>query len=275
MRQIIQRYNIQLSWFSAVALGCALLFLLTGTSYALPATATWTKDGSIKYNGKTYSQVVVEPTGKQTRYYVSGDDYNCPKSGDIFFNGTNPNKAKKATYEGYDRSAGTTGCVLVGATVSKTVTFTNKSTAGDVTPTPLPGAGGSQGSDGSQHALSDENYCKSQDGRESDPALCGTPCKDADNCSLTAKYINPIINKFLVPLAVIAVIIGIIWGAITYITSGGDPQRVALGKSRITKALLALLLFIFLYALLNWLIPGGLTSSPPPPTTPTDPGALM
>jgi hypothetical protein len=62
----------------------------------------------------------------------------------------------------------------------------------------------------------------------------------------------------LAPLAIIAVIIGVLWGAIRYITSGGDAQKVAEGKDKIQKALLGLLAFIFLYALLNWLLPGGL-----------------
>lgn len=94
---------------------------------------------------------------------------------------------------------------------------------------------------------------------EADPAVCGnSQCKDAEHCDLTTKYVNPIINKFLAPLAILAVIIGIIWGSIQYTTSGGDSQKVAEAKGKIQKALLALVVFIFLYALLNWLMPGGL-----------------
>ena len=105
---------------------------------------------------------------------------------------------------------------------------------------------------------SDLQACEASGGLQPDPALCGTPCKDADNCNLVTRYANPLINKFLAPLAILAVIIGIIWGAIQYITSAGDAQKVAEGKSKIQKALFGLLAFIFLYALLNWLIPGGL-----------------
>lgn len=100
--------------------------------------------------------------------------------------------------------------------------------------------------------------CGTVDGRTGDPAKCTLPCKDAEDCNKVTKYINLVINRFLAPLAILAVIIGIIWGAITYIISAGDPQKVAEGKNRITKALLGLVGFIFLYALLNWLIPGGL-----------------
>jgi hypothetical protein len=91
-----------------------------------------------------------------------------------------------------------------------------------------------------------------------DKALCAPKCKDSNDCNFTKTYINPFINKFLAPLAILAVVIGIIWGAIEYSTAAGDAQKVASGKGKIQKALIGLLGFIFLYALLNWIIPGGL-----------------
>ena len=54
------------------------------------------------------------------------------------------------------------------------------------------------------------------------------------------------------------VIIGsIIVAGIQYSASGGDPQAAAKAKSRISSTLTALVIFIFSYALLNYLIPGG------------------
>lgn len=95
-----------------------------------------------------------------------------------------------------------------------------------------------------------------------DKALCNACTSSggetSQDCNLTKKYLNPFINKFLAPLAILSVIIGIIWGSITYATSAGDAQKAADGKSKIQKALIGLLAFIFLYAFLNWLIPGGL-----------------
>ena len=94
-----------------------------------------------------------------------------------------------------------------------------------------------------------------------DPALCSACNKDGQpdqDCNLTKKYLNPIINKFLAPLAILAVIIGIIWGSIEFATSAGDAQKAASGKGKIQKALIGLLAFIFLYAFLSWLMPGGL-----------------
>lgn len=91
-----------------------------------------------------------------------------------------------------------------------------------------------------------------------DQALCAPKCQNSSDCNLTKKYINPFINKFLAPMAILAVIIGIIWGSIEFATSAGDAQRAASGKGKIQNALIGLIAFIFLYAFLNWLLPGGL-----------------
>lgn len=73
---------------------------------------------------------------------------------------------------------------------------------------------------------------------------------------LYAKYINPLINV-LTTIVGIVVVIGIILGAIQFSTSAGDPQKAANGKNHIRNALLGLLAYILLYALLQFLIPGG------------------
>ncbi len=94
-----------------------------------------------------------------------------------------------------------------------------------------------------------------------DPAADSNSCKQvpvtASNCDLISKYLNPFINT-LAALVGVAVVIAIVIGAIQYGSSAGDPQRVAAAKARIRNALVALITFIFLYALLNFLIPGGL-----------------
>jgi hypothetical protein len=56
----------------------------------------------------------------------------------------------------------------------------------------------------------------------------------------------------------IVVVIAVIIGAIEFISSGGDPQRVASGKQHITNALIGLFAYILLFAFLQFLIPGGL-----------------
>lgn len=56
----------------------------------------------------------------------------------------------------------------------------------------------------------------------------------------------------------IAVVGGIIFGAIRYITSNGNAAQAQQGVSIIVNAVIGLLLFMFMYAIINFLVPGGL-----------------
>lgn len=55
----------------------------------------------------------------------------------------------------------------------------------------------------------------------------------------------------------IVVVVSIVVGGIQYTTSSGDPQKVAAAKSRIFNSVFALVAFIFTYAFLQYLVPGG------------------
>jgi hypothetical protein len=90
-----------------------------------------------------------------------------------------------------------------------------------------------------------------------DSAATSGNCRDTSKCDLISKYINPFIN-FLAALVGVVVVISIVIGGIQYGSSAGDSQKVMAAKSRIRNAIIALLAFIFLYAALNFLIPGGL-----------------
>ncbi len=83
-------------------------------------------------------------------------------------------------------------------------------------------------------------------------AVCGP-----DHCDLVAKYINPTINILSIAFGLIAVI-SIILGGIQYSASAGDPQKVTLAKKRITMTLMAIVAYIFTYAFLQFIVPGGL-----------------
>ena len=73
---------------------------------------------------------------------------------------------------------------------------------------------------------------------------------------IVKRYVNPFV-KFMSAMAGVAVVISVVVGAIQYSSAGGDPGKVAAARGRITKAIIALLAFIFLYAFINWLLPGG------------------
>lgn len=50
----------------------------------------------------------------------------------------------------------------------------------------------------------------------------------------------------------------IVIGGIQYVASSGNPQRIEAAKKKILHAVEALLLFIFMAAILNFVIPGGI-----------------
>lgn len=96
-------------------------------------------------------------------------------------------------------------------------------------------------------------------GAEQDPALHSGNCANLDKCDLINNYINPAIN-FMIAFVGLGVTIAIVYGGIEYGSSGGDPAKAASGKNHIRNAIFTLIAFFFLYALLNFLIPGGVNS---------------
>lgn len=98
---------------------------------------------------------------------------------------------------------------------------------------------------------------------DNDKVCCPTNYADDGWECFSAKYLNPVIVT-LGALTGIAVVIGIVMGGIQYASSAGDPQRAAKGKASITKALIGLVSFLFLYSMLQFFSPGGLASSPVP-----------
>jgi hypothetical protein len=73
------------------------------------------------------------------------------------------------------------------------------------------------------------------------------------------ELVQAAINFFSVLVGLI-VIIRVIMGGIEYASAGGNPNKVAGAKKTITNALLAFVMYIFLWAFLEWLIPGGVLS---------------
>ena len=85
-----------------------------------------------------------------------------------------------------------------------------------------------------------------------DPAAC-----DGKGCDLVNKYVNPAINVLSMIVGLLAVI-SIMAGGIQFATSDGDPQKASAAKSRISKTIAALVAYAFLYAFLQFLVPGGI-----------------
>lgn len=64
------------------------------------------------------------------------------------------------------------------------------------------------------------------------------------------------IIRFLSDGVGLVIILSIIIAGIQYISSSGDPQTVSKAVARIRSSIIALIIYIFAYAILNYLIPG-------------------
>jgi hypothetical protein len=94
----------------------------------------------------------------------------------------------------------------------------------------------------------------------SDPAADPNAKCDKQDCDIISKYVNPTINLLSLVFGLI-VVISIILGGIQFTTSEGDPQKAAAAKGRISKAIFALFAYAFLYAFLQFIVPGGIFNS--------------
>ncbi len=99
--------------------------------------------------------------------------------------------------------------------------------------------------------------------------FAGTQCGDGVDKVKTSINIgckgkgNPIADMMFAIIRFLSTGVGIvivgstILAGIQYSAAGGNPQAVAKARGRITSNVVALLIFIFGYALLNYITPGG------------------
>lgn len=85
---------------------------------------------------------------------------------------------------------------------------------------------------------------------------CNEANLNRDNCGIV-KYLVLFINVLSAMVGVVVAAV-IIWGGIEYSTSGGDPSKVQSAKKRIYNGIFALVAFIFTYAFLQYIVPGGI-----------------
>lgn len=69
-----------------------------------------------------------------------------------------------------------------------------------------------------------------------------------------------LILKLLSGVVGLLIILMLVVAGVQYMTSLGDPGRVKSAKDRIVNAITALVLFLTMFAILNFLIPGGILS---------------
>lgn len=80
--------------------------------------------------------------------------------------------------------------------------------------------------------------------------------KNPDNDCGIIKYVLIFINA-LSALVGIVVVMMIVIAGIQYSTTADNPQTAVEAKKRIANAIGALLLYIFMFAFLQWIVPGG------------------
>jgi len=97
---------------------------------------------------------------------------------------------------------------------------------------------------------------------------CGVDTYFSWGCNKTStnnsEQVTPLLITILNWLAVgvtLAVVAGIIYGAVLYTTSGGNQEQARKSIGIIRNAVIALILYFAMWALLNWLVPGGLFSN--------------
>ena len=72
-------------------------------------------------------------------------------------------------------------------------------------------------------------------------------------------YLKGIV-QFLAAGIGLAVVGGIVYGGLVYMTARANPGQIQKAEEILRSAIIGLLLYIFMFALLNFLIPGGILS---------------
>lgn len=85
---------------------------------------------------------------------------------------------------------------------------------------------------------------------------CNSVPLNANDCPFLRDYVVPAINALAASVGIVVVIM-VAWGGFQYTTSRDNPQQSAAAKEHIRNALIALVVYIFMIAFLNWLVPGG------------------
>lgn len=106
------------------------------------------------------------------------------------------------------------------------------------------------------------HFCGKGDGNEVHTSF-NFGCK-GDDPNFTDPYLNPIVDiafalfRFLSAGVGLVVVGSIVLAGIQYTASRGDPQATGAAIKRISNSLIGLLIYVFLFAIANFLVPGGM-----------------
>lgn len=122
-------------------------------------------------------------------------------------------------------------------------TYENKATASNT----------STAISGNSHPTNDGHTCGGDDSNVHTAINIG--CRAKGNAVLDATFA---IIRFLSNGVGFALIGSLIYAGIQYTASSGNPQNIAAAENRIKAVMMALLIYVFAYTMLNYLIPGKL-----------------
>lgn len=115
-----------------------------------------------------------------------------------------------------------------------------------------PGSGSGSGAFSTGDAQPTADVCGSGDSKMGISINIG--CRGQGNGIVDMTF--AIIRFLSIGVGIIAVA-SIIVGGIQYTTSSGNPEATAKAISRLSNTAIALLLYFLIFAILNWLVPGG------------------
>lgn len=70
-------------------------------------------------------------------------------------------------------------------------------------------------------------------------------------------YLLRMAIRILTGLVAVLAVVSIVYAGVQYASAGDSPEKVKAAKDRITQTVIGVLLYIFMFAILEFLIPGG------------------
>jgi hypothetical protein len=101
-------------------------------------------------------------------------------------------------------------------------------------------------------------FAQSDDSGDDEPVNTSSELRPLDENPIVELLVE-VINFLAVGVGLV-VMITLIIGGVQYILSQGNPQKTAAARDKIVSALGALALYALMFAIIQWLIPGGVFS---------------
>lgn len=92
-----------------------------------------------------------------------------------------------------------------------------------------------------------------------DSAKSSGSSKDAKNSGIWKLLL--FVLQIMTGGVILLAIAGVVYGSVLYTSAGGNQEQVKKARTVITNVVIGVLLFVLMFGLANWLIPGGVFNS--------------